>query len=233
MKFINIAIDGPSGAGKSTLARLIAKKMGYVYIDTGAMYRAAALKMINLGIDVKNDADEVIKAISDTDIEISHIDDGQHIFLDKKDVTSLIRTPDVSMGASAVATIKEVRLKLVEMQRKIAQKCNCIMDGRDIGTYVLPDADIKIFLTASAEERAKRRYAELLEKGENVSYDEVLADMIKRDKNDSERTFAPLKAASDSIKVDTSKINLDESVRLIEGIILDRMEKKNYDFKNC
>lgn len=233
MKFINIAIDGPSGAGKSTLARLIAKKMGYVYIDTGAMYRAAALKMINLGIDVKNDADGVIKAISDTDIEISHLDDGQHIFLDKKDVTSLIRTPDVSMGASAVATIKEVRLKLVEMQRKIAQKCNCIMDGRDIGTYVLPDADIKIFLTASAEERAKRRYAELLEKGENVSYDEVLADMIKRDKNDSERTFAPLKAASDSIKVDTSKIDLDESVRLIEGIILDRMEKKNYDFKNC
>lgn len=231
MKFINIAIDGPSGAGKSTLARLIAKKMGYVYIDTGAMYRAAALKMINLGIDVKNDADGVIKAISDTDIEISHLDDGQHIFLDKKDVTSLIRTPDVSMGASAVATIKEVRLKLVEMQRKIAQKCNCIMDGRDIGTYVLPDADIKIFLTASAEERAKRRYAELLEKGENVSYDEVLADMIERDKNDSERTFAPLKAASDSIKVDTSKIDLDESVRLIEGIILDRMEK-NYDFKN-
>lgn len=230
MKFINIAIDGPSGAGKSTLARLIAKKMGYVYIDTGAMYRAAALKMINLGIDVKNDADGVIKAISDTDIEISHLDDGQHIFLDKKDVTSLIRTPDVSMGASAVATIKEVRLKLVEMQRKIAQKCNCIMDGRDIGTYVLPDADIKIFLTASAEERAKRRYAELLEKGESVSYDEVLADMIKRDKNDSERTFAPLKAASDSIKVDTSKIDLDESVRLIEGIILDRMEK-NYDFK--
>ncbi len=230
MKFINIAIDGPSGAGKSTLARLIAKKMGYVYIDTGAMYRAAALKMINLGIDVKNDADGVIKAISDTDIEISHLDDGQHIFLDKKDVTSLIRTPDVSMGASAVATIKEVRLKLVEMQRKIAQKCNCIMDGRDIGTYVLPDADIKIFLTASAEERAKRRYAELLEKGENVSYDEVLADMIKRDKNDSERTFAPLKAASDSIKVDTSKIDLDESVRLIEDIILDRMEK-NYDFK--
>lgn len=230
MKFINIAIDGPSGAGKSTLARLISKKMGYVYIDTGAMYRAAALKMINLGIDVKNDADGVIKAISDTDIEISHLDDGQHIFLDKKDVTSLIRTPDVSMGASAVATIKEVRLKLVEMQRKIAQKCNCIMDGRDIGTYVLPDADIKIFLTASAEERAKRRYAELLEKGENVSYDEVLADMIERDKNDSERTFAPLKAASDSIKVDTSKIDLDESVRLIEGIILDRMEK-NYDFK--
>ena len=231
MKVINIAIDGPSGAGKSTLARLIAKKMGYVYIDTGAMYRAAALKMINLGIDVKNDTDGVIKAISDTDIEISHLDDGQHIFLDKKDVTSLIRTPDVSMGASAVATIKEVRLKLVEMQRKIAQKCNCIMDGRDIGTYVLPDADIKIFLTASAEERAKRRYAELLEKGENVSYDEVLADMIERDKNDSERTFAPLKAASDSIKVDTSKIDLDESLRLIEGIILDRMEK-NYDFKN-
>ncbi|MCI5969636.1 MAG: (d)CMP kinase [Oscillospiraceae bacterium] len=228
---MNIAIDGPSGAGKSTLARLIAKKMGYVYIDTGAMYRAAALKMINLGLDVNNDADGVIKAISDTDIEISHLDDGQHIFLDKKDVTSLIRTPDVSMGASAVATIKEVRLKLVEMQRKIAQKCNCIMDGRDIGTYVLPDADIKIFLTASAEERAKRRYAELLEKGENVSYDVVWADIIKRDKNDSERTFAPLKVASDSIKVDTSKIDLDESVRLIEGIILDRMEK-NYDFKN-
>ena len=226
MKFTNIAIDGPSGAGKSTLARLISERLGYLYIDTGAMYRAAALKMINLGIDIKNDTASVVKAISDTDIRLSHIGGSQHIFLDGKDVTDFIRTGEVSMGASAVAAIKQVRLKLVELQRKIAENNNCIMDGRDIGTFVLPNADIKIFLTASAEKRAQRRYAELLEKGADVSYDEVLADMIKRDKNDSERSFAPLKEAPDSIRVDTSDIDLDGSVKLIEDIILSRLGKK-------
>ena len=226
MKFTNIAIDGPSGAGKSTLARLISERLGYLYIDTGAMYRAAALKMINLGIDIKNDTASVAEAISDTDIRLSHIGGSQHIFLDGKDVTDFIRTGEVSMGASAVAAIKQVRLKLVELQRKIAENNNCIMDGRDIGTFVLPNADIKIFLTASAEKRAQRRYAELLEKGADVSYDEVLADMIMRDKNDSERSFAPLKEAPDSIRVDTSDIDLDGSVKLIEDIILSRLGKK-------
>ncbi len=226
MKFTNIAIDGPSGAGKSTLARLISERLGYLYIDTGAMYRAAALKMINLGIDIKNDTASVAEAISDTDIRLSHIGGSQHIFLDGKDVTDFIRTGEVSMGASAVAAIKQVRLKLVELQRKIAENNNCIMDGRDIGTFVLPNADIKIFLTASAEKRAQRRYAELLEKGSDVSYDEVLADMIKRDKNDSERSFAPLKEAPDSIRVDTSDVDLDGSVKLIENIILSRLGKK-------
>lgn len=226
MKFTNIAIDGPSGAGKSTLARLISERLGYLYIDTGAMYRAAALKMINLGIDIKNDTASVAEAISDTDIRLSHIGGSQHIFLDGKDVTDFIRTGEVSMGASAVAAIKQVRLKLVELQRKIAENNNCIMDGRDIGTFVLPNADIKIFLTASAEKRAQRRYAELLEKGADVSYDEVLADMIKRDKNDSERSFAPLKEAPDSIRVDTSDVDLDGSVKLIEDIILSRLGKK-------
>lgn len=226
MKFTNIAIDGPSGAGKSTLARLISERLGYLYIDTGAMYRAAALKMINLGIDIKNDPASVAEAISDTDIRLSHIGGSQHIFLDGKDVTDFIRTGEVSMGASAVAAIKQVRLKLVELQRKIAENNNCIMDGRDIGTFVLPNADIKIFLTASAEKRAQRRYAELLEKGSDVSYDEVLADMIKRDKNDSERSFAPLKEAPDSIRVDTSDVDLDGSVKLIENIILSRLGKK-------
>lgn len=226
MKFTNIAIDGPSGAGKSTLARLISERLGYLYIDTGAMYRAAALKMINLGIDIKNDTASVVKAISDTDIRLSHIGGSQHIFLDGKDVTDFIRTGEVSMGASAVAAIKQVRLKLVELQRKIAENNNCIMDGRDIGTFVLPNADIKIFLTASAEKRAQRRYAELLEKGSDASYDEVLADMIERDKNDSERSFAPLKEAPDSIRVDTSDVDLDGSVKLIEDIILSRLGKK-------
>lgn len=226
MKFTNIAIDGPSGAGKSTLARLISERLGYLYIDTGAMYRAAALKMINLGIDIKNDTASVVRAIPDTDIRLSHIGGSQHIFLDGKDVTDFIRTGEVSMGASAVAAIKQVRLKLVELQRKIAENNNCIMDGRDIGTFVLPNADIKIFLTASAEKRAQRRYAELLEKGADVSYDEVLADMIKRDKNDSERSFAPLKEAPDSIRVDTSDVDLDGSVKLIEDIILSRLGKK-------
>ena len=226
MKFTNIAIDGPSGAGKSTLARLISERLGYLYIDTGAMYRAAALKMINLGINIKNDTASVVKAISDTDIRLSHIGGSQHIFLDGKDVTDFIRTGEVSMGASAVAAIKQVRLKLVELQRKIAENNNCIMDGRDIGTFVLPNADIKIFLTASAEKRAQRRYAELLEKDSDASYDEVLADMIERDKNDSERSFAPLKEAPDSIRVDTSDVDLDGSVKLIEDIILSRLGKK-------
>lgn len=225
MKIINVAIDGPSGAGKSTLARLAAKKFGYIYIDTGAMYRAAALKMLNLNIDIKNDVQSVIKAIGDTKIEISHVGGEQHIFLDGKDVTHLIRTPEVSMGASNVAVIKEVRLKLVDLQRKIAENHSCIMDGRDIGTYVLPNAEIKIFLTASVEKRAKRRYDELLEKGENVTFDEVLCDMKKRDKNDEERAFAPLKPASDSVLADTSELSLESSERLIESIISERLEK--------
>ena len=225
MKIINVAIDGPSGAGKSTLARLAAKKFGFIYIDTGAMYRASALKMLNLKIDIKNDIPSVIKAIADTKIEISHIDGNQHIYLDGADVTNLIRTPEVSMGASNIAVIKEVRLKLVDLQREIAKNHSCIMDGRDIGTYVLPDADIKIFLTASAEKRAKRRFDELLEKGENVTFDEVWCDIKKRDKHDEERAFAPLKPAGDSILADTSELNLAESERLIENIISERLEK--------
>ena len=225
MKIINVAIDGPSGAGKSTLARLAAKKFGFIYIDTGAMYRASALKMLNLKIDIKNDVPSVIKAIADTKIEISHIGDEQHIYLDGSDVTNLIRTPEVSMGASNIAVIKEVRLKLVDLQREIAKNHSCIMDGRDIGTYVLPDADIKIFLTASVEKRAKRRFDELTEKGENVTFDEVLCDMKKRDKNDAERAFAPLKPADDSILADTSELSLDDSERLIENIISERLEK--------
>lgn len=225
MKIINVAIDGPSGAGKSTLARLAAKKFGFIYIDTGAMYRASALKMLNLKIDIKNDVSGVINAIADTKIEISHIGDEQHIYLDGSDVTNLIRTPEVSMGASNIAVIKEVRLKLVDLQREIAKNHSCIMDGRDIGTYVLPDADIKIFLTASVEKRAKRRFDELTEKGENVTFDEVLRDMKKRDKNDEERAFAPLKPADDSILADTSELSLDDSERLIENIISERLEK--------
>ncbi len=225
MNYINIAIDGPSGAGKSTIAKLIAKKLKYVYIDTGAMYRAVALKMIKLNIDIKNNVDKVIKALDDTNVDISYSDEGQLIFLDGEDVTSKIRTPLVSMGASNVAVIKEVRLKLVELQRILAKKNNCIMDGRDIGTYVLPDADVKIFLTASAEIRAKRRYDELIEKGQSVSYEEVLEDMIKRDENDSSRAFAPLKPAEDSILVDTSNNTLDEAVEIMKNIILDKIGK--------
>lgn len=225
MEFVNIAIDGPSGAGKSTIAKLIANKLKYVYIDTGAMYRAVALKMINLGIDIKNDENSVIAALDDTTVDISYSDEGQLIYLDSVDVTSKIRTPEVSMAASSVAVIKEVRLKLVELQRILAKKNNCIMDGRDIGTYVLPDANVKIFLTASAEVRAKRRYDELIEKGQNVSYEDVLCDMIKRDKNDSERSFAPLKPASDSIIIDTSEKNLKQAVRIIKNVILDEIGK--------
>lgn len=227
MEFMNIAIDGPSGAGKSTMAKLISKEMGYIYIDTGAMYRAVALKMLNLGIDIKNEPNKVIGALDDTNVDIAHSDLGQLIFLDGEDVTDKIRTPEVSMGASAVAVIKEVRLKLVELQRVLAKKNNCIMDGRDIGTYVLPDAKVKIFLTASVEDRAKRRYDELLEKGQSVVYEDVLSDMIKRDKNDSERSFAPLKPADDSILIDTSGNSLEKSVSIIKSIILDKIGKVN------
>lgn len=225
MEYINVAIDGPSGAGKSTISKLIATKLKYVYIDTGAMYRAVALKMLNLNIDIKNDVQAVLQNLDNTNIDISYSEEGQLIYLDGQDVTNKIRTPEVSMGASNVAVIKEVRLKLVELQRLLAKKNNCIMDGRDIGTYVLPDANVKIFLTASAEVRAKRRYDELIEKGQSVSYEEVLEDMIKRDKNDSSRSFAPLKPAEDSIIVDTSNNTLDEAVEIMKNIILEKIGK--------
>ena len=216
---ISIAIDGTSGAGKSTISKTIAKKNGYIYIDTGAMYRTLAYKAIKCGIDIINDNAGIEKMLSQTSIDIKHFEDGQHMFVDGNDVTAFIRTPEVSMGASNIAKIPFVRSWLLDIQRNFAKNNNCIMDGRDIGTVVLPDATVKIFLTASAEARAKRRHIELVEKGENITFEDVLADMIKRDENDSSRACAPLAKAEDAVEVDTSELDFDESVFAIENVI--------------
>ncbi|MBQ3226828.1 MAG: (d)CMP kinase [Clostridia bacterium] len=221
---IKIAIDGPSGAGKSTVSKALAKKLGYIYVDTGAMYRAAALGCITAEIDIKNNPERAAEMVSYMNIDIKYGDDGsQLIFLDRENVTDFIRTPEVSIGASDISKIPDVRLKLVDIQRKLGEQSNVIMDGRDIGTYVFPDADVKIFLTATDEERARRRHKELLEKGQTVTFEEVLEDMRYRDKNDSTRAFAPLKPAEDSVLVETDGLSFEESVEKVQSIILERL----------
>ena len=214
MSFINIAIDGPAGAGKSTISKKVAAELGYAYIDTGAMFRAVALYVISNGGDTES-GESVNKFLDDIDIDIKAGESGNIIYLNGEDVSGKIRTPEVSMGASNVGKIPEVRKKLLELQRKIAANANVVMDGRDIGTYVLPDAQVKIFLTASAEIRARRRLQELMEKGENVTFDEVLKDMIKRDENDSKREIAPLMQAADAILVDTTHLTLEKSIEKV------------------
>lgn len=208
---MKIAIDGPAGAGKSTISKAVAEKLGFIYIDTGAMYRAVGLSAVRNGIDT-SDAEGVISLLGDINIELSYNENGQQIFLNGENVSADIRMPEISSAASNVAVIPEVRLKLVELQRQLASQNDVLMDGRDIGTYVLPDAEVKIFLTASVEERAARRYRELLEKGVDVDFSDVKADIISRDKNDSEREFAPLKPADDSITVDNTNLNIQQSV---------------------
>lgn len=220
---INVAIDGPSGAGKSTVSKAVAKELGYIYIDTGAMYRTLAYKAIKLGIDISSESGAVQSMLDNTKIDIRHGEDGQHMFADGEDVTAFIRTPEVSMGASAISAIPFVRSWLLDMQRSLAKGNNCIMDGRDIGTVVLPDAKVKIFLTASSEERAKRRFAELVQRGEHVTFEDVLSDMIKRDNNDTTRECAPLAAANDAIIVDSGSITFDETVDKIIDIIKDKV----------
>lgn len=223
---INVAIDGPAGAGKSTVAKQIAHDMGYMYIDTGAMYRTLAYKALSLGIDIRKQPDKVCKMLSDTSMDIVYSDGMQRMIADGRDVTDYIRTPEVSMGASAISAIPYVREWLLNLQRELAKNNDCLMDGRDIGTVVLPDANVKIFLTASSEARAERRYAELIEKGENVTYEEVLSDIIERDRNDSTRACAPLKQADDAVLVDTSSICLNETVDAIKRIIADKVGDK-------
>jgi cytidylate kinase len=218
-KKISIAIDGPAGAGKSTIAKLISKKLGILYLDTGAMYRAVALKAINENIDTL-DEEKLSKLVENINIEIVYSKDEQKIILDGEDVSSLIRTPEVSIGASNVATIPDVRIKMVELQKKISSESSVVMDGRDIGSYVLPNADVKIFLNADIKERAKRRYSEQLSK--NITLEEVLKDIEYRDKNDSSRSFAPLIKASDAIEIDTTNMSIDEVVNTILGYV------KNY-----
>ena len=215
---INIAIDGPAGAGKSTIARKAAAELGFIYVDTGALYRSVAYYCISAGADV-NTAESVEKLLPEITPELRFIDGVQHVFVNGSDVSDKIRTPEVSMAASKVSAIPAVRAFLFDLQKKIARENDIIMDGRDIGTVVLPDADLKIFLTASPEARADRRYAELKDKPDAPTYEQVLADIIKRDHDDSTRAIAPLKQADDAVLCDATKLSLEESVQTIIGMI--------------
>lgn len=214
---INVAIDGPAGAGKSTIAKAAAKALNYIYVDTGALYRTIAYNAVKK--NVIDDTNAVISMLNDTKVELKYIDSVQAVFLNGEDVSAYIRTPEISMGASKVSAIPEVRAFLLSLQREIAKTNDVIMDGRDIATVVLPNADVKIFLFASAECRAERRYKELIEKGESVTFDEVLEDVNKRDYQDSHREIAPLKPSDDSIMLDTSEIDLNQSIELVINTI--------------
>ncbi len=211
MERINIAIDGPAGAGKSTIAKAVAKEMSYIYVDTGALYRTVGVFAIEEKTDFDN-MEDIKNLLGRIDVELKYVDGVQKVYLNGLDYSDKIRTPEASMAASDVSKIPIVREFLLSKQRDIAKENNCIMDGRDIGTVVLPDAQIKIFLTADVEERAERRYKELLEKGTEVKFEEVLEDMKKRDYQDSHREIAPLKPAEDSIIFDTTGMTLEQSV---------------------
>lgn len=218
-----IAIDGPSGAGKSTIARAAAKRFGFIYVDTGAIYRTVGLAAYRGGID-RRDASAVEALLPQLEIAMRYTDAGeQHMYLNGEDVTALIREPEISICASDVAALPAVRAFLMELQRRMARENSVIMDGRDIGTVVLPDAEVKIFLTASAEARARRRLLELEQKGMKRSFDEVLRDIKYRDEQDSHRAAAPLKKAEDAIAVDTSELNFDESLELVVKIIRQKL----------
>lgn len=209
-----IAIDGPSGAGKSTIAKAVAKKLGIDYIDTGAMYRAVGYKVKTSGVNVEN-ADDLRKMLDDTDIDFVNGD----IKLDGQSVNDVIRTPEISKMASIVSAKAPVRTKLVEIQRNMGTRKSIIMDGRDIGTNVLKDAEYKIYLTASAEERADRRYKELVEKGETVNYDQILRDIKDRDHNDMTRELNPLSKADDATELDTTGMNIEQVIDAVLGIV--------------
>ena len=224
MKTFKVAIDGPSGAGKSTIARAVSEKLGFVYIDTGAMYRSVGLFAYQNGVD-PNDEAGLEKILPGIEIDISHIDGVQHIFLCGDDVSDKIRTPEMSMAASDVSRHGFVREKLTAMQKQLAQTRDVVMDGRDIGTCVLPDADVKIFLTASVTARAERRCKELVEKGQTVSLEEVAADIEKRDYNDSHREISPLKCADDATVIDTTDLSLKQSIDTVFKIITERRGK--------
>ena len=224
--FYSIAIDGPSGAGKSTMARKLAADFGFIYVDTGAIYRTVGLAAYRAGID-RHDEPAVKALLPKLSIEMRYNEAGeQRMFLDGEDVSEAIRMPEISICASDVASLPAVRSFLLEMQRKLAREHNVVMDGRDIGTVVLPDADLKIFLTASAEQRAKRRMLELEAKGVDASFDEVLKDIEYRDDEDTKRAAAPLRAAEDAVRVDTSSLNFEESAAVLAGLVIDRLSPK-------
>lgn len=218
MKYISIAIDGPGGAGKSTIAKRLAKELGYHYVDTGAIYRTVGYHMSLMGVGPK-DKDGIERCIDDVNIDIRWEDGVQHMILNGQDVTNEIRTPEMSMMASGVSAQKCVRDYLLQMQRDLAKTQNVIMDGRDIGTVVLPDATVKFYLTASAEVRAKRRFLELQEKGEDAKFEDVLRELILRDEQDMHREIAPLKCADDAVVVDSSDLTVDQVVAEMKSII--------------
>ena len=217
-----IAIDGPAGAGKSTIARVLARELGFIYVDTGALYRTIGHYMLSRGI-ATDDTDAVVAALDTLTVSVDYVEGEQHVFANGEDVNGYIRTPEVSMAASAVSAIPAVRAFLLQVQRDMAATRSVVMDGRDIGTTILPNARIKIFLTASPEARARRRYAELCEKGVATTYDEVLADMIKRDYDDTHRAASPLRQAADAVLVDTSNDTLEQAIARMMQVVTERL----------
>ena len=213
----NVAIDGPAGAGKSTIAKLVAKEKGYIYVDTGAMYRGLAIHFLDKGIAAE-DTEKIILACEDADVTIRYEDGVQQVYLNNVNITSRLRDEAVGCMASKSSAIPEVRAKLLELQRGLARTQDVIMDGRDIGTCVLPDADVKVFLTASVETRAKRRYDELIEKGVSCNFEEIAKDIAERDHRDSTRATAPLKQADDAVLVDSSDMTIEEVVKAISDL---------------
>lgn len=223
MEYRSIAIDGPSGAGKSTMAKRLAKTLGFLYVDTGAIYRTLGLFALNMGAD-PGDETAVLPILPQARIRMAYGEDGlQHMYLDGEDVTEIIRRPEVSVAASKISAIPGVRAFLLDMQRDMAKTSNVIMDGRDIGTVVLPDAEAKIFLVASAEARARRRYAELLDRGVDTDLETVLRDIEERDARDSGRAAAPLRQAEDAVLVDTTDYSLEESFQILLRTVRERL----------
>ena len=220
-KTIKIALDGPSGSGKSTIAKKLSKELDILYLDTGAMYRATALKALKSGIAPK-DEEAVSGFINNLDLEIKYENGSQQTYLDGENVSDKIREPQVSMAASDISSLKCVRLKMMEMQRKIAAKTSCVLDGRDIGSFVLPDADYKFYITAGVEVRARRRYKELTEKGFTVDFDKLKKEIEDRDYNDSHREFSPLVKAKDAIEIDTSDLDIEGVVNAVMSYIKTR-----------
>ena len=231
MKHINIAIDGPGGAGKSTISKAVAKKLGIIYVDTGALYRTVGYYARENGLSVEDVkvSEKITPLLSGISIEIEYVDGTQHVILNGEDLGDKIRQPDISMYASAVSSVPNVRAFLLEAQKELARKNSVIMDGRDIGTVILPGADVKIFLTASNEARAMRRYKELLAKGTDVKYEDVLSEMNERDHADSTRAAAPLKAADDAIYFDNSDYDFDSSVEFILKLIEEKTGVKKIE----
>jgi cytidylate kinase len=224
IKMINIAIDGPAGAGKSTLSKLLAKRFNFIYVDTGALYRVIGLFAHRQGIDTR-DIGGVSQLLPKIKLELLCAVEGQRVILNGEDVSAAIRMPEISMAASNVSAIPEVRAFLLQLQQNIARDNDCLMDGRDIGTVVLPNAQIKIFLTASPQDRARRRYEELLERGVKVDYNVVLSEIIVRDAQDSDREIAPLKPADDAVIVDTSGLELEQSLERLYEIVTEKIRK--------